>query len=247
MRFEDQCVVITGASRGLGRHLAVAFAAEGAYVAVGYRARRDDAQATLDSCREAGGDGELLGLDVRDHPAVRAALGELDRARAGIAVLVNNAGVARDGLLALGAPEDWDDVLAVNLGGTYHCTQAVARPMMGRGGGAIVNVASTSALRAVEGRSSYTTSKAAVIAFTRSVARELAPRGVRVNALVPGYVDTGMAARMDRGLKASAREAIPLGRFAAPEEIAAAALFLASEQARYIIGQALVVDGGLTL
>jgi len=247
MRFQDRCVVITGASRGLGRQLATAFAGEGAFVVVGYRSHGDEAEATLAACRDASGDGELWAVDVRDRAAVRSGLSAIDRDREGIAVLVNNAGIARDGLFAMASPDDWEEVLAVNLSGAHHCTQAVARSMMARGGGVVINVASASALRAVEGRAAYTTSKAGLLAFTRVVARELAPRGVRVNALVPGYVDTGMAARMDRRLQEQARQAIPAGRFAAPEEVAAAALFLASDEARYIMGQALVVDGGLTL
>ncbi len=135
MRFNDRCVVVTGASRGLGRQLAIAFAREGAFVVVGYRVRREEAEATLTACREAGGDGELWVADVRDRATVRAGLTEIDRAQDGIAVLVNNAGIHRDGLFALGSSEDWEDVLAVNLGGAYHCTQAVARSMMARGGG----------------------------------------------------------------------------------------------------------------
>lgn len=246
-RFEGRTVAITGASRGLGRELAVAFAREGAFVAVGFRVRRDDAEATLRACREAGGNGELMAMDVRDRGAVRAAFDELLRMRGGIDVLVNNAGVTRDALFAMSSRADWDETLAVNLGGIFDCTQAVARPMMARGSGAIINVSSVSALRAGDGRASYATSKAGILAFTRVVARELAPHGVRVNAIVPGYVETGMAARMDHARRDQARAAIPIGRFGASEEIAAAALFLASDDARYVIGHALVVDGGLSL
>jgi 3-oxoacyl-[acyl-carrier protein] reductase len=245
-RFAGRTVAITGASRGLGRSLAVAFAREAAFVAVGYRTRRDEAEQTLAACREAGGDGLVFAVDVRDRAAVDAAFGALQGARGGLDVLVNNAGVQRDGLFAMSSAEDWDDVMAVNLDGVRHCTHAVARAMLARRSGAILNVASVSAIRTSDGRASYTASKAGVLAFTRVIARELAPHGVRVNALVPGYVDTGMAARMDRRLQESAREAIPVGRFAAADEVAAAALFLTSDDARYVIGHALVVDGGLS-
>jgi 3-oxoacyl-[acyl-carrier protein] reductase len=247
MRFSDRTVAITGASRGLGRHLAIAFAREGAFVAIGYRARRDEAESTLAACRDVGGSGELLAIDVRDREMVRGAFAALEQQRGGIDVLVNNAGVQHDGPFALGRADDWDEVVAVNLGGVVHCTHAVARPMMARRRGAIVNVASASALRASDGRTSYAASKAGVLGFTRVVARELGPHGVRVNALVPGFVDTGMAARMDHRLQESSRAAIPLGRFAKPEEVAAAALFLASDDAAYVIGHALVVDGGVSL
>lgn len=246
MRFASHTVVVTGASRGLGRHFAEAFAREGAFVVVGYRARKDEAEATLAACRAHGADGMSLAVDVRDRASVQTAFDAVFAARGSVDVLINNAGVHRDGMFALERPDDWDEVLGVNLGGVHHCTHAVARPMMARRSGAIVNVASVSAMRAVAGRSSYAATKAGVVAFTRVVARELAPHGVRVNALIPGFVDAGMAERMDRRAKETTREAIPLGRFGAPAEIAAAALFLASNEARYVVGHALVVDGGLT-
>jgi 3-oxoacyl-[acyl-carrier protein] reductase len=247
MRFSGRRVVVTGASRGLGRHLAVAFAREGAFVALGHRSRREEAEETLRICRDAGGDGDLLAFDVRDREAARRTLGELDRSCEGIDVLVNNAGVHRDALFAVGSPDDWDEVLSVNVTGVYNCTHAVARPMMARRRGTILNVASVSALRATDGRAAYATSKSAVIGFTRSIARELAPSGIRVNAIVPGYVDTGMAARLDWNKRKSAVEKVPVGRFATPDEICSAALFLASDDARYVVGHALVVDGGLSL
>lgn len=247
MRFHDWTVAITGASRGLGRHLALAFAREGAFVAVGYRARREEAELTLQACEQAGGAGTLLGADVRDRDALRDAFAELARQRGSIDVLVNNAAVQHDGPFVVGRAEEWDEVIGVNLTGVANCTHAVARAMMARRRGVIVNVASAAALRTTEGRTSYTASKAAVLAFTRVTARELAPHGVRVNALVPGFVDAGMAERMDHRLKESSRTAIPLGRFADATEIAAAALFLASDDASYLIGHALVVDGGVSL
>ena len=247
MRFSGCTVVVTGASRGLGRHLAVAFAREGAFVGLGHRAHPGEAEEALRACRDAGGDGALLGFDVRDRDAARHALGELDRSRQGIDVLVNNAGVHRDALFGAGSPDDWDEVLNVNVTGVYNCTHAVARPMLARRRGVILNVASVSALRSTDGRAAYATSKSAVIGFTRSIARELAPSGIRVNAIVPGYVDTGMAARLDWNKRKSAVEKIPLGRFATADEVSAAALFLASEDARYVVGHALIVDGGLSL
>jgi 3-oxoacyl-[acyl-carrier protein] reductase len=247
MRYSRKTVVVTGASRGIGRAMAQAFAREGGFVAIGYRVRREEAEQTLRLCTEVGGDGLLMSLDVRDPATVRKAFDEVLRARGRIDVLVNNAAVTRDGLFAISTRSDWDDVISTNLSGISECARAAVRPMMAQGSGAIINVSSTSALRAVEGRAAYATSKAGVLAFTRSIARELAPHGVRVNALVPGFVDGGMAARMDHVRREQARATVPAGRFATSEEVAAAALFLASDDARYIIGHALIVDGGLSL
>jgi len=247
VRFADRTVVVTGASRGLGRHLAIAFAREGAFVGIGYRVRGEDAESTLALCREAGGDGALLAFDVADRAAVNDALARFGENRGGIDVLVNNAGINRDDFFAIGAPTDWDTVVDVNLTGTYNCSRAVVGGMLARRRGSIVNVASVAALRSSIGQTAYASSKAGVIGFSRALARELAGKGVRVNAVVPGFIDSGMAARLDWSRKKQATDAIPIGRFGTPEDVAAAVLFLASDDARYVLGHALVVDGGLSL
>lgn len=246
-RFAGRTVLVTGASRGLGRDIAVAFGREGAFVHAAYRAREADAEETLRLVREAGGDGATLQLDVRDRAAVDGAVGRIVAERGAPDVVVNNAGVARDELFAVMSPESWDDVLAVNLGGTFNVCRAVARPMMGRKRGAIVNVASVAGLHASPGQSSYAASKGGVLALSRTLAAELAPRGIRVNAVVPGLCATGMAARLDRRVADARRAAIPLGRFGGGDEIARVVLFLASDDAAYVVGQAIVADGGLSL
>lgn len=245
-RFAGRTVLVTGASRGLGRAMAVAFAAEGAFVLVGYLARAREAEETLALVRAAGADGRAVPFDVRDRAAVTSAVDGITRERGPIGVLVNNAGIARDELFPLMEQESWDDVVATNLGGLYHCTRAVVRPMIAAGRGAIVNVGAVSALRASPGQVNYAASKGGLVAFTRALGAELAPRGVRVNAVIPGAIAAGLAARLDRRVADRIRGAVPLGRFGTAEEVASAVLFLASDEASYIIGHALVVDGGLS-
>jgi 3-oxoacyl-[acyl-carrier protein] reductase len=245
-RFAGRTVIVTGGSRGLGRAMAVAFGAEGAFVVIGYLAREKDAEHTLALVREAGGDGRAAAFDVSRRADVDAAIEAVAKERGHIDVLVNNAGIARDELFPLMTQENWDEVLATNLGGLFHCARAVVRPMLSAGRGAIVNVGAIAALRGAPGQVNYAASKGGLVAFTRALGAELAPRGIRVNAVLPGAIAAGLAARLDRRVADRIRTAIPLGRFGAAEEVARAALFLASDEASYIVGQALVVDGGLT-
>jgi len=245
MRFTDRTVIVTGASRGLGREIAVAFAAEGAHVYLGFRARERDAAAAL-AAVTAVGRGELLRFDVTDAEATATAIEGVRGERGAIDVLVNNAGVARDNLVPLMSDDDWRQVLDVNLRGAFVCTKAVLASMIANKRGAIVNVASVAGLRGTAGQASYAASKGGLIALTRSLAVELGPRGIRVNAVVPGLLSTGMAARMDQRRVEQRVPQIPLGRVGTGDEVARAVLFLASDEASYIAGQALAVDGGLT-
>ncbi len=247
MRFADRVVVVTGASRGLGRALAVAFAREGARVVVGYRSRERDAEATLAALQDAGVAGRALAFDVKDTAATTAAFDTVRRELGAIDVLVNNAGVARDNLLPLMSDDDFDDVVDTSLRGAFVCSRAVASSMLSRGRGAIVNIASVAGMRASPGQASYSAAKGGLLAFTRSLAAELGPRGVRVNAVVPGYLTTGMAVRMDRRKLDERLAHVPLQRAGTAEEVARAVLFLASDDASYIVGQALAVDGGASL
>lgn len=246
-RFAQTTALVTGASRGLGRAIAVALAGEGAFVWAGYRAAADEAAKTVELLRAAGGDGAPLAFDVREPTQVDRAVASALEARGRLEVVVNCAGVARDELFAVMSQQSWREVLAANLDGTFNVCRAVARPMLAKRRGAIVNVASVAGLRASPGQVNYAASKGGVLALTASLAAELAPRGVRVNAVVPGLFAAGLVERLDRRLVEQRRAQVPLGRLGAAEELAAAVLFLASDDASFVVGQALVVDGGLCL
>lgn len=241
-RFADRVVFVTGASRGLGRDIALAFAQQGAQVAVGYHTKAELAGAVAAECG-----GRAVQIDVRDAASVAAAVGEILETLGPIDVLVNNAAVTRDGYLPMLADGDFEDALATNLTGAYHVTRAVVRQMLAKKAGAIVNVASLAGVAASPGQVGYASSKGGLIAFTQTLAAELAPRGVRVNAVVPGLLTTGMGARLDHRIVERRKAQVPVGRLGSGAEVAAAVLFLASDDASYIVGHALVVDGGLGL
>lgn len=242
----SRTVLVTGASRGLGRAIAVAFAKTGAYVFVGFHNREDKAGETLAEITAAGGEGELCPFDVRQADQVNAAVEKIVRARGRLDVLVNNAGVVRDSLFATLTRGDWSEIQSVNLDGAFHCCRAAVKSMMVNRRGSIINVGSIAGLHASPGQANYAASKGGLLALTKTLGSELAPLGIRVNAIAPGLLATGMAARMDRRLADEARKRIPLGRFGEGREVADVAVFLASEAASYIVGQILVVDGGLT-
>lgn len=241
--FAGKTVLVTGGSQGIGRGISEAFAREGAKVAVNYAHDDQAAAEALEAVQGLGAEGMTVRADVSVRDEVAAMVERVERELGPIAVLVNCAGVVRRGGLFAINEEMWDEVLDVNLKGTFLCAQAVARAMTARGRGVIVNVAS---MRGVEGSASsmhYAAAKAGVIALTKSLARELAPH-VRAVAVAPGYVDT----RIQAGLTVEQRQAVeagtPLGRFGTPEDVAAAVVFLASERASYVTGQTLLVDGG---
>jgi len=242
-RFAGKQVLVTGASGGIGRAIAIAFAAEQAHVWVGFATKSDAADETCRAAREAGGRATPLQFDVTDTNAITTAIamtGTLD-------VLVNAAGVMRNNLFALSERDDWETPLRVNLSGALDVTRAVLRPMLAARRGAIIHIGSVAGLRASPGQVGYSASKGGLVALTRTLAAELAPRGIRVNCVVPGLIATGMASRLDRRSVGALVEHIPLGRMGTGDEVANLVVFLASDAASYVIGQAIVVDGGLSL
>jgi 3-oxoacyl-[acyl-carrier protein] reductase len=245
--FTGKVVLITGASRGLGRAMALSFSQRGAHVGIGFAAREREAKETLAGIREGEGSGELCPFDVRDREATDQAIRALADRRGRLDVLVNNAGVAVDGFAAALSVEEWRRVLDVNLTGTFHGCRSAAAVMMARKSGVIINVASVAALHPNPGQANYAASKGGVLALTRTLAVELAPKGIRVNAVVPGLFRAGMGARLNHRVVESAIADIPLRRLGTPEELSRVVVFLASDAASYLIGQAIVVDGGLTL
>jgi 3-oxoacyl-[acyl-carrier protein] reductase len=227
---------VTGASRGIGRAIALELARAGASVVVGYRSGADEAGEV--AC-EAGG--RAVQADVTDPDEAKRLVeeaGELD-------VLVNNAGLTRDGLLARMSDDDWRSVIETNLGGVFHTCRAAMRGMMRRRSGAIVNVSSVVGLHGNPGQTNYAASKAGIIGFTKALARELGTRGVRANVIAPGYVDTRLTREISEEMRQLMLRNTPLGRFGAPEDVAGAVRFLCSDEASFITGEVLLVDGGL--
>lgn len=244
--FQGRSVLVTGGSRGIGRAVAEAFAAAGASVAV-VATTAEGAEAGAAACRAAGAPlATAHAADVSDAAVVDRTVSAVLQEHGRLDVLVNAAGITRDGLLVRMGDEEFRRVLEVNLMGTFHCVRAVARPMMKARAGRIINVTSVVGLTGNAGQANYAASKAGVVAFSRSVAKELGSRGVTVNCIAPGYIETDMTANLPQEVKDLMLSRIPLGRAGRPGDIASAALFLASEAASWITGQVLVVDGGMT-
>lgn len=240
-------VLVTGASRGIGRAIALRFARDGARVGINYRENTAAAESTAEEVALRGGEPLLLRGDMSEQSAVAAALEAVLGRWGRIDVLVNNAGIVRDTLILRMSDDDWDSVLSTNLRSAFLCTRAVLRPMIRQRSGRIVNLASISGMRGNAGQSNYAASKAALVGFTKSVAREVASRGITVNAVAPGLIETDITNRMPEKARESLVEQIPVGRMGTPAEVAEVVRFLASDLAAYITGQAIVVDGGLAM
>ncbi len=244
--FKGKTVLVTGASRGIGRAIAIAFAKGGASLALNYAGNAAAANEALALVQQAGAPkAKLYQFDVADPAACTAAVEGVVADFGGLHVLVNNAGIALDQLVMRLKDEDWNRTIQVNLTGNFNLIRAVSRPMMKARGGAIVNVTSVIGEMGNAGQAAYAAAKAGQIGLTKSVARELASRNIRVNAVAPGYVETDMTAGLPEAAKSKMMEMIPLARLGAAEDVANAVAFLASDQASYVTGEVLRVNGGM--
>lgn len=247
MLLENKAALVTGASRGIGRATALALAGAGARVAVNYAHSPDLAEAVVGEIEAAGGEAFAVGADVAE-PAEVEAMARVVLDRFGrLDILVNNAGITRDNLVLRMKDEDWDAVVDTNLKGTFNTIRAFSRSMIRQRGGRIINVTSVVGLVGNPGQANYCAAKAGVIGLTRAMARELASRGITVNAVAPGFISTDMTGALAAGAREDLLQRIPLGRPGTPEDVAGAIVFLASEAASYITGHVLVVDGGLAM
>ena len=242
----DKVAVVTGAGRGIGRAVALAYARMGADVACVSRTEENSAKAAAE-VEALGRRAWAVAVDVSDTAAVNTATGKILDEAGRVDILVNNAGVTRDNLLMRMSEEEWDTVINTNLKGAFNFTKALTRPFIKQRSGRIINIASVIGLIGNAGQSNYAASKAALIGFTKSVAKELAPRGITANAIAPGFIETDMTAALDDKVRKSIIGNVPLGRFGSPDDIAHTAVFLALEASGYITGQVLTVDGGMVM
>lgn len=244
---KGKVALVTGASKGIGRAIALKLASYGAFVIVNYNGSRERAEEVVEQIKAQGGEGVSYQCNVADYKAAEAMIGDLIATYKRIDILVNNAGITRDNLVMKMSEEDFDAVIATNLKGAFNTIRHLARQMLRQKGGKIINISSVSGVLGNAGQANYAASKAGIIGFTKSMARELASRGINVNAIAPGFIETEMTQVLSDSVKDAAVAQIPFGRFGKPEEIADVAAFLASEQASYITGQVICVDGGMAI
>jgi len=242
---QGRIALVTGGSRGIGREIVLALGRLRAKVMINYRENRGAAEGTLKQLISDGGEGELCPFDVAVEEQVEGAVKKIVDRHKKVDILVNNAGVTSDSLLVRLKAEDWDRVIGVNLKGAVNCTKAVSKTMLRERYGRIVNLTSVVGQTGNAGQSAYAAAKAGIIGFTKSMARELASRGITVNAVAPGFIDTEMTAKLSSKVQEEYLRSIPLGRFGSCEEVAAAVCFLAGPGADYITGQVVSVNGGL--
>ena len=246
-QLDDQIALVTGGGRGIGRAICLELAARGANVIVNYKSSVAAAKDLVTQINSTGGTAKSMQTDVSDADQVAEMFKAILSEFGAVDILVNNAGMTRDNVIMMMKPADFDTVIETNLRSCWLCCKTAARTMMRKRKGSIINITSVVGIAGNGGQTNYAASKAGIIGLTKSLAKEVAVRGIRVNAVAPGFVETDMTADLTDDIKEKAIEAIPLGRMGAPEDIAKAVAFLASEDAAYITGQTLVVDGGMVM